>query len=277
MHNPGHRLRDPRLARCAGAIFGWMLSVNTWAIESVPGGLHLQPLPEEIASVEYFEQQVLIVDSIAIVGIALSAKPGEHELLFTYHDGTTEKRHFSVTTKQYPEQRLTIANPKMVNPDPSDLERIGRESKLMREQYRRFSPLEHSLAPFLKPVDGVTSSPFGRRRILNDQPRNPHSGLDIAATTGTPIKAPAPAKVTLTGDFYFNGKTVFLDHGGGLVTMYCHMSEIIVGEGTDVERGTTIGLVGATGRVTGPHLHWSVNLNGNRVNPVEVMALFPSD
>jgi murein DD-endopeptidase MepM/ murein hydrolase activator NlpD len=260
----------------AVAFFGWMVSVNAWPAAAVPGGLYIQPLAEGIVRVEYFERPVLMINSVAIVGIALSAKPGEHELDLTYQDGSREKRHFTVSAKQYPEQRLTIANPRMVNPDPADLERIRRESSLMREQYVRFGPLEHSLAPFLKPVDGITSSPFGRRRILNDQPRNPHSGLDIAAITGTPIKAPAPAKVTLTGDFYFNGKTVFLDHGGGLITMYSHMSEIIAAEGDDVIRGATIGLVGATGRVTGPHLHWSVNLNGNRVNPVELMTLFPA-
>jgi murein DD-endopeptidase MepM/ murein hydrolase activator NlpD len=129
------------------------------------------------------------------------------------------------------------------------------------------------IRPFIKPVSGVTSSPFGHRRILNDQPRSPHSGLDIAASTGTPVAAPAPGTVTITGEFYFNGNTVFLDHGQGLITMYCHLSEIKVTEGTQIERGEILGLVGATGRVTGPHLHWSVSLNGHRVDPELAIAV----
>ena len=253
-----------------------LLCSNAWAVETVPGGLYLHPLPEGDVHAEYLDVPVLIVSSIAVVGIPLSAQTGEHELLLRYADGTVETRHFHVSAKQYPEQRLTIDNPRMVNPNPQDLERIRSESAQMREQYIRFSPLQHSLAPFVKPVDGVTSSPFGRRRILNDQPRNPHSGLDIAAPTGTPIKAPTPADVTLTGNFFFNGNTVFLDHGGGLITMYCHMSEIMVREGDKVDRGATIGLVGATGRATGPHLHWSVNLNGHRIDPLQLLELFPN-
>lgn len=264
-----------RILLCCGLGIG--LCTNAWAVETVPGGLYLHPLAEGIVRAEYLNVPVLIVNSVAVVGIPLSAQTGEHELLLRYADDTVETRHFHVSAKQYPEQRLTIDNPRMVNPNSQDLERIRVESAQMREQYIRFSPLQHSLAPFVKPVDGVTSSPFGRRRILNDQPRNPHSGLDIAATTGTPIKAPTPAEVTLTGNFFFNGNTVFLDHGGGLITMYCHMSEITVQEGDKVDRGTTIGLVGATGRATGPHLHWSVNLNGHRIDPVQLLELFPTD
>ncbi len=258
-------------------ICGSLPWANAWSVETVPGGLYLHPLPEGIVHAEYLDVPVLIVNSVAVVGIGLSAQTGEHELRLRYADDTIETRHFHVSAKQYPEQRLTIDNPRMVNPNPQDLERIRIESAQMREQYIRFSPLQHSLAPFIKPVDGVTSSPFGRRRILNDQPRSPHSGLDIAAATGTPIKAPAPAQVTLTGNFFFNGNTVFLDHGGGLITMYCHLSEITVNAGDKVDRGATLGLVGATGRATGPHLHWSVNLNGQRIDPVQLLDLFPAD
>ena len=140
-------------------------------------------------------------------------------------------------------------------------------------QYRRFTARPLDLTPFQLPVTGRVSSVFGHRRVLNGQPRSPHSGLDLAADTGTPIQAPAPGAVVMTGELFFNGKTVFLDHGQGLVTMYCHMDAIAVREGDEVGRGQVIGKVGATGRVTGAHLHWSVSLNGNRVDPVTVMAI----
>ena len=125
----------------------------------------------------------------------------------------------------------------------------------------------HSFEGMIWPLRGPQSSAFGLRRFFNDQERNPHSGVDIAAPTGTPITAPATGKVVLTGDFYFNGKSVFIDHGQGLISMLCHMSEISVSEGDIIQAGDQIGLVGATGRVTGPHLHWTVSLNNARVKP----------
>jgi murein DD-endopeptidase MepM/ murein hydrolase activator NlpD len=120
---------------------------------------------------------------------------------------------------------------------------------------------------FKLPVAGRISSPFGKRRILNQQPRSPHSGLDIAAPTGTPVKTAAAGTVAVTGDYFFNGKTILIDHGQGLITLYCHLSAIDTVKGQWVEAGEVIGQVGQTGRVTGPHLHFSVNLNGARVNP----------
>jgi murein DD-endopeptidase MepM/ murein hydrolase activator NlpD len=253
------------------AVLCWLLPALLRA-DAVPGGLYaFGPVPPA-SQVRFDDRRVLVVDDTALVGIPLSAAPGTHSLTVTDPSGESVSHQFEVVAKQYPEQRLTIANRKMVNPDPQDLERIRSESAQMREQYLSFTEALQRLRPFLKPVDGVTSSPFGRRRILNDQPRSPHSGLDIAAGQGTPVGAPAPARVSLTGDFYFNGKTVFLDHGQGLVTMYCHLSEISVEPGDAVERGATIGLVGATGRATGPHLHWSVSLNGNRVDPELVIS-----
>ena len=143
----------------------------------------------------------------------------------------------------------------------------------MRAEYLRFSEAGESPLPFLQPVDGPQSSAFGLRRVLNGEPRAPHSGIDIAAPTGTPIRNPAPGVVTITGDFYFNGKTVFVDHGQGLISMVCHLSRIDVAEGDEVARGAVLGLVGSTGRSTGPHLHWSVSMNGSRVDPEQVMTL----
>jgi murein DD-endopeptidase MepM/ murein hydrolase activator NlpD len=119
-----------------------------------------------------------------------------------------------------------------------------------------------------QPVDGRYSSPFGLRRYFNDQPRKPHSGLDIAAPEGTPIQAAESGVVVETGDYFFNGKTVFIEHGQGLVTMYCHLRKIDVETGQTVTRGEKIGEVGKTGRVTGAHLHWSVSLNHAMVDPL---------
>jgi murein DD-endopeptidase MepM/ murein hydrolase activator NlpD len=244
------------------------------AAESVPGGIYLEPLREGVTRVTYGNRPVLILQQVALVGISLSAKPGTHHLTLHYADGRSETRSFVIEPKQYAEQRLTIDNPRMVNPNPDDLARIREESARMRAQYDSFSPRTDSPIPFLQPVDGPLSSSFGRRRILNGEPRAPHSGLDIAVNTGTPVHNPGPGVVTLTGDFFFNGNTVFVDHGEGLVSMFCHLSRIDVTEGTRLARGDVLGLVGATGRVTGPHLHWSVSMNGNRVDPVQVMDLF---
>jgi murein DD-endopeptidase MepM/ murein hydrolase activator NlpD len=180
-----------------------------------------------------------------------------------------------VTPKAYPEQRLRIANPKMVNPDPEDLQRIESEAERMEAVYSGFSPGPVPVA-FDKPLNGRTSSPFGFRRVFNGEPRNPHSGLDIAASTGTPVPSPAAGIVVLTGSFYFNGNSVFVDHGQGLITMICHLSAIGVRTGQKVKAGDILGKVGATGRATGPHLHWSVSLNGYRVEPMRAVEVFGS-
>jgi murein DD-endopeptidase MepM/ murein hydrolase activator NlpD len=242
----------------------------------VPGGILEVPLPDGISGATFEGRPVLIRDQTAIVGIGLDIKPGQHTLSFqggTDSSGTARGHTFNVVPKAYPEQRLHIANPKMVNPDPADLERIEAESKRMEAVYLGFTP-QAAPSVFNKPLSGRISSPFGFRRIFNGEPRNPHSGLDIAAATGTPVPSPAQGTVVLTGDFYFNGNSIFVDHGQGLITMICHLSAIGVRAGQKVNTGDILGKVGATGRATGPHLHWSVSLNGYRVDPQLAIQTF---
>ena len=260
-----------RLLATATALF--CSAVSFWAnAEAVPGGVYLFEMPGGFDAALFQDRPVMVRRGQAWVGLHIDTEPGEHELQIKGPAGTQSHR-FQVTAKQYPEEHLTIANERLVNPPESDLVRIREETARQLAQYRRFTARPLDLAPFELPVTGRVSSVFGQRRVLNGQPRNPHSGLDLAADIGTPIRAPAPGAVVLTGELFFNGKTVFLDHGQGLITMYCHMNAIAVAEGDEIERGQVIGEVGATGRVTGAHLHWSVSLNGNRVDPVRVMAI----
>ena len=179
-----------------------------------------------------------------------------------------------VTEHAYREQRLTVKNQSYVSPDQAQLDRIGRERKVIDAALGNFRAMDVDGVDLDQPVAGPRSSSFGLRRFFNDQPRSPHKGMDIAAPEGEPIVAPREAVVTATGDYFFNGNTVILDHGQGFVTMYCHLSSIDVKEGQRVSTGEMIGKVGATGRVTGPHLHFGAYLNGTAVDPA---LLLPRD
>lgn len=242
---------------------------------AVPGGVAVIALKYQgllAPTVSYRDKPVLVTQAkqrwYAIVGIPLSAKSGDHNLMIETQ-GPALQTSFAVTGKTYKEQRLTIKNKRKVNPNEKDMTRISRESKEIKAALANWQ--DELLANSLRlniPTEGPLSSPFGLRRFFNDQPRKPHSGLDIAAPTGTPIKAPADGIISASGDYFFNGNTVFIDHGQGLVTMYCHMNSIDLATGTQVKRGDIIGTVGATGRVTGAHLHWGVSLNNVRVDPV---------
>ena len=205
---------------------------------------------------------------LAIVGIPLDAAPGRHAArLEPPGDAAPRLVEFEVAAKQYEEQRLTVANKRHVDPAKEDLERIARERKRIDAALETYTADRPPVFVLQAPVDGRRSSSFGLRRFFNGQPRNPHSGMDIAAPTGAPVKSPAPGRVLDAGDFFFNGNTVFVDHGQGLVTMYCHLSRIDVKPGDELPAGAVLGLVGATGRVTGPHLHWGVALNRALVDP----------
>ncbi|MEM7077900.1 MAG: M23 family metallopeptidase [Pseudomonadota bacterium] len=246
-------------------------ATKLWAA-SVPGGVYTWPVPRGASDVRYHDKPVFTYQNHAFVGISIKAQPGTEELTYL-HNGATHTHAFPITGKQYTEQRLQIKNRAMVNPPEDTLARIRSEAVRQRKLYNSHTEAHNLDQGFILPLQGIVTSLFGHRRILNGQARNPHSGLDIAADTGTPIMAPAGGVVVLADDLYFNGKTLFIDHGRGLVTMYCHLSEILSEVGQVVAQGEEIGLVGATGRVTGPHLHWSVSLNGNRVDPQVFMAL----
>lgn len=246
--------------------------VNSLPTEAlVPGGVAVLATGTQAAAAEFRDERVMLAEyqgaQYAIVGIPLDARPGSHEVALKAADGSTTALSFSITDKQYVEQRLTITNERQVNPNTEDMVRINRESAEMNQA---FASWDDSLVPVMQmraPTEGPRSSSFGLRRFFNDQPRAPHSGMDIAAPEGTPIFAPAPGVIRATGNYFFNGNTIILDHGHGLITLYCHMNTIDVTPGTRVEAGEQIGRVGQTGRVTGPHLHWSINLNNVRVDP----------
>jgi len=243
----------------------------------VPGGVAVVDLGAATSApnVRYQNKPVLVIHEdqqrwIAIVRIPLSVKPGNQQISVNGNQTLS----FQVGSKHYMEQRITLKNQQQVNPNAANLKRIERELAEQTRAYQQFSARQPSNLLFDRPVKGPLSSPFGLRRFFNGEERNPHSGLDFAANTGTSIKAPAAGKVILIGDYFFNGKTVFLDHGQGLISMFCHLSAIDVKLGDEIPRGGHLGKVGATGRATGPHLHWNVSLNDARVDPAIFIGAF---
>jgi murein DD-endopeptidase MepM/ murein hydrolase activator NlpD len=244
---------------------------------AVPGGVvRLSLGPSATAPVVFSGDVPVLVlgDAIewtALVGIPLSATPGEASVTVRA-DGATRTLRYTVADKRYAEQRLKVS-PKTVDLSPEDEARFESERTHQREVMATFTPppTTWSTAPealrMQVPTPGRRSSSFGLRRVFNGQARNPHSGMDIAAATGTPVVAPLAGRVMDTGDYFFNGNTVWLDHGGGLLSMVCHLSAIAVQVGDAVAVGQRVGAVGATGRVTGPHLHWGVMLNRTMVDP----------
>ena len=246
----------------------------------VPGGVAIVPLGTQekpAPSATFWGRRVITAHDgerwVAVVGLPLTIKPGSHTVVVK-RGGSTAKIGFKVADKEYPAQHLTVS-PRKANPNASDLKRISREQKRTKAALATYSDRELDSLRLEPPVYGERSSAFGLKRFFNKQPRNPHSGLDIAAPEGTPIKAAAPGVVIDAGDFFFNGNVVFLDHGRGLITMYCHLQKIGVKKGEKLKAGDPIGTVGKTGRVTGPHLHLGVSLNGWMVDPELFMTKSP--
>ncbi|MBP6305420.1 MAG: peptidoglycan DD-metalloendopeptidase family protein [Giesbergeria sp.] len=250
---------------------------NVWPRAlAVPGGvvrLSLGPAAQPPAAFADAAQQIPLlvlgdmIEWTAVVGIPLSAPLGAaHITARATADSPARQVAYTVLDKRYREQRLSVA-PRTVDLSPDNQARYERERDHQARVMATFStPLPERLAMQV-PTPGRRSSSFGLRRVFNGQARNPHSGMDIAAATGTPVNAPLPGKVIDTGDYFFNGQTVWLDHGGGLLSMVCHLSAINAQVGDVVQTGQRIGAVGATGRATGPHLHWGVMLNRSMVDP----------
>jgi len=203
---------------------------------------------------------------VAWVGIPLDLAPGDLPLLIR-ESGHASTRTLTVVDKDYPVQHIQVKNPRMVNPNPDDLARIRMEAATQDEVKTLFRDEPAPDINLIAPATGRRSSAFGLRRTFNGEPRAPHRGLDIAAGRGAPVRAPAAGVVTHVGNFFFNGRTVFVDHGQGLISMLCHMDRVDVQAGTRVAQGEQLGVVGSSGRATGPHLHWSVFLNGTPVDP----------
>ncbi|MYG39515.1 MAG: M23 family metallopeptidase [Nitrospira sp. SB0677_bin_15] len=210
-----------------------------------------------------------------LLGLDMQDHPGRYELTIdVVYPQRTERRSLTVLVmkEEYPEQRLTLPS-KMVDLDKKTLARVKTESKAVHEAFASFVPHPLWKGRFVEPVRGKISGRFGSRRVINGQPRKPHSGEDIAAPKGTPVVAMNDGIVRLTADQFFSGKGVIVDHGVGLFSMYFHLSSVDVEHGQVVKKGQVIGKVGSTGRATGPHLHWGVRLNGSRVDPYSLLAV----
>lgn len=240
----------------------------------VPGGIAIVDLKSNsntAPEVYFLKRRVMVVKGNknnwqAVIGIPLSLKKGKYKVSIKTAD--KKRLAFNVADKEYELRHITINNKRMVSPTKADIERHYKEKPLILAALKTWTERSEVPTAFIFPVKGRLSSQFGLRRIYNKQERiRRHTGLDIAAPNGTVIISPAKGKVIRTGDYFFTGGTVFLDHGQGLITMYCHLSKTDVKAGDVLQQGDRIGEVGSTGRVSGPHLHWVVSLNNTKVEP----------
>ena len=247
-----------------------------------PGGtavIAVAAVNSDAAPIVMFDDKRVLVlrredEWIAVIGIPLTQSIGPAKAIVRIVDQESSTITFEVKPYAYREQHLTVAKA-YVDLTEEQLHRAGRERKIIDGALTNWRDVDLSDLSLLEPVAGRRSSSFGLRRFFNEQPRSPHKGMDVAADLGTPVIAPGDGTVTATGNYFFNGNTVIIDHGQGFVTMYCHLDEIGVEEGQHLTTGMPIGKVGATGRVTGPHLHFGTYLNGTAVDPALLLA--PAD
>lgn len=213
----------------------------------------------------------------ALIGIDLSEEPGEKKLpgSLTFKNGRQQSTsiRFTVLKKNFPTQKLTLPASKVTLSLKNEA-RAAREQEKVLKLFTSGSPNRLWSGPFIQPLEGTTSTAFGLRRLINGSLKNPHTGIDLKAPSGMPVAASAGGIVACTGEHFFSGNSIFIDHGAGLFTMYFHLAEIKVKQGQRVAPGEIIGTVGSTGRSTGPHLHWGVRVNNQRVDPLALVALF---
>jgi Peptidase family M23/Peptidase family M23 N-terminal domain len=272
--------RAPSLTCALRLIALWLLGTAAHAAagvqlpeeSAVPGGVkivRLQAVGEAPPFVEADGHRALVLKDgavwIAVIGIPLSAPVGPFHVRVRDSAGAQDL-DFAVSDKHYTTQSLKVA-PRQVDLSAADLKRYQREHEIMDRALNHWSEPPLTTLRWPAPVPGFRSSSFGLRRVFNGESRNPHSGMDIAAAAGTPVILPADGTVLDTGDYFFTGNTILVDHGGGLISMYGHLSAIDVKPGQRVAAGTRIGAVGMTGRATGPHLHWALSLNRAWVDP----------
>ena len=206
----------------------------------------------------------------ALMGVDLETEPGTYSMSIQRGDGTASTQALRIVPRQFRVRKLTVS-PEFVDPPPETIAQIELDAKALADAYAIVSP-QKWMGRFLLPVDGKPSSNFGTRSYYNGQRRSPHAGVDFTGATGTPIRAANQGTVVLAAPLYFTGNTIVIDHGARLFSVFAHLSEFRVKPGEMVEAQTIVGLIGATGRVTGPHLHWSVRLNGARVDPISLVA-----
>lgn len=261
--------------RLVFVVLGFLAALPARALPqeaAVPGGLVVVRLGSGDTRPQawFGERRVAVVRDgqgwVALVGLPLGLEPGTHDLR-VLAAGSEETKPIRIAAKLYPLQRFTVPDHRKVEPPPEDMLRIEREQKRIDEIKAAFRDAPEVDTAFRQPAAGRLTGSFGLRRIINGLERMPHAGIDVAAPVGTPVRAAGAGIVVETGDYFFNGNSVYIDHGQGLVTLYCHLDRIEVLPGEPVAAGQRIGLSGNTGRTSGPHLHWTVLLNGAAVDP----------
>lgn len=238
----------------------------------VQGGVLVISLPEEqvgqVDQISALEKQWPCMQKASVnrcwIGVDLNTRPGHYKARWGKEEG--QSLMFQVEQGDFRISKITVAK-QMSSFDEKTLKRIRQDQQKLKASYLQGAALSPDLDQTIKPVEGVVSTPFGAQRYVNGEARSPHSGVDIAAPEGTPVKAPLSGKVVLVEDMYLNGNTVAVAHGSGLVSVFCHLQQANVKEGAVVGQGDVIGLVGQTGRSTGPHLHWGLRFHNARVNP----------